>query len=324
MELPDLVGAVRETVAKTISRRPIHVNHASSLGGDCERQLVYMRTSWQLSQLHDVDSEMVFREGRFQEDAVLRDLMDARISIQEQQTTLTDPVFKDLKITGHVDGILIVDGVGVPLEIKSMAPHIWQAIACKGPGVYPWEEVREAFAKKPWLRKYLAQVTVYMTAKEAPWAILLCKNKSNGALAQVNVPYDDDYSWWLRARAERINAHVAAATYPDRIPWDPDICGKCSYLHLCCPDRVGRDPMAFLEEDEIKALLAARAEAAKARQAYERAHKRLQAWAKANGWKQAAIGTEWIVEKVPHGKGTKLRITRLGKEETDGEDEEEV
>lgn len=323
MEMPDLVGAIRHEIRSNICRMPCYTNRASAIGDDCERKLVYMRTSWQIAAMPDVDKESVFREGRLQERAVLRDLQDAEVEVIEQQTSLTaDDDFPDLMITGHVDGVIPVDGVAVPLEIKSMAPHIWQSIAFRGPGRYEWEEVRGAFAKKPWLRKYLAQLTIYMRIKRAPSGILLCKNKSNGALAQIDVGYDEEYLLWLYARAERVNGHVSAGTYPDRISWDPDVCGKCEYLHLCCPDRVDQDPMAFLEDEEVRDLLSVRRTLRVARMAYERAHKRIQAWAKANGWTRAAVGTDWTVEKVPHGRGTKLRITYLGEEESDGEGDE--
>lgn len=304
MSAPDIVAPLYEHAAKGIRKFPCHVNRASALGGDCERQLVYMRTHWQDRQMHDVHLELIFREGNLHEEAVLRALGEAGVTVIEQQTTLE---WREYRITGHVDGVVVQDGRAVPLEIKSMSDHIWSSIAKRGPGVYEWSEVSGAFQAKPWLRKYLGQLSIYMLCKDVDRGILLLKNKSTGAMAQVNVELDYEYAESLIQRAERINRHIDQGTLPDRIAWRPDVCGRCPWLHLCLPDRVGHDPIEFLEDETIVELIEERERLSDDRAAYEAVDKQLKAWAKARPERRIEIGG-WLVEKTALKRGVRVDI----------------
>lgn len=320
MSLPDLVRPMYDHAAKNISRYPCHVNRASALGGDCERQLTYMRTHWEDKTLHDVGLELIFSEGRLQEAAVLRALSEAGIEVLEQQSTLQ---WREYQITGHVDGVVLADGQAVPLEIKSMSDHIWSSVAKRGPGVYEWHEVADAFGRKPWLRKYLGQLSIYMLCKDVDRGILYLKNKSTGALAQVNVELDYEYAESLIQRAERINAHVAAGTLPARIPYDDEVCGRCAWSHICLPDTVGKDPIAFLSDEVVSVLCEERARTRDDRDAYEAADKKLKAWAKARPEERMAV-EGWLIEKRQTKRGTRVDVTPmpnvLAEVETDGQE----
>jgi CRISPR/Cas system-associated exonuclease Cas4 (RecB family) len=310
----DLVTPYYEEAKRQIKTFPCHTNRASALGGDCVRQLVYARSNWQNAVAHDVGLELVFREGRLQEEALLRDLAAAGIRLIEQQTALEWPEFQ---ITGHIDAVVVVDDRAVPLEIKSMSDHIWNTVAKRGAGVYPWSEVAAAFEKKSWLRKYFAQLQLYCLLKGSEHAILLCKNKTSGAIAQVNVDLDYAYAEGLLQRADEINAHVACGTYPDRIEYDPDICGRCAWVHICLPDMVASDPIAFLSDGQIELRLNRRAELAESRTEYENLDAEVKAWAKAQGMNSIAIG-EWLIEKKTTARGVRVDIRRLGGGNHDG------
>lgn len=307
MALPNLIETVYAETRKRISTFPCHSNRASSLGDDCERRLVYQRTRWEEAELHDVGLQRVFDEGHLQEKAVLRELTDARIELIEQQQSLE---WKAYNITGHVDAVLAIDGDAVPVEIKSMSPYIFSAIAYRGAGVYEWQEVAAAFEKKPWLRRYLAQLTIYMLCKNCGHGMLILKDKSNGGLAQINVALDYEYAESLVTKAERINAHVDAGTMPDRIPYDPDVCSRCPYASLCVPDTIEGDPLRWLDDSLVEELLATREATAEARAGYEHADKKLKAWAKACEGTKLVVG-EWLIQKHKHGKGTRVSVARL-------------
>jgi CRISPR/Cas system-associated exonuclease Cas4 (RecB family) len=312
--MPSLVKKYYDHATAQIKVWPCHSNRASSIGGDCERQLVYERTSWDQKTPHEVDLELIFREGRVHEEAVLRDLRAAGIEILEQQTALSWPEYQ---LTGHVDGVIVVDGKAVPIEIKSSSDHIWRSIAYRGRGVYAWHEVERAFQGKPWLRRYLAQLQVYMLCKNSDVAILLMKNKSTGALLQINVPLDYGYAESLIQRCERINAHVAAGTLPDRIPYGEDTCGECPFAHLCLPDMpAGKKAIAFVPDEEAAKKFDARAAAEDASQTF----KDMDEWVKSWAWERypdndrIAVG-HWLVEKKRTKGGARItKISALPKE----------
>ena len=290
---------------------PCHCNRASALGGDCERQLVYMRTAWQAAAPISVELELLFEEGRHQEEAVLRDLDRAGVRVMEQQVSLS---WEQFEISGHLDAVVIEEEEphrALPLEIKSMSPHIWDTIAYRGPGVYKWEEVAPAFTRKPWLRKYFAQLQLYCLLKGTEQAILLAKNKVTGQMAQIDVTLDLAYAEELLQRAQRINTHVRAGTLPDRIPYDPDVCGKCAWVHLCRPEIQGGDPVAFLEDAQIEERLDRRAALQEAYAEYEDLDAEVKAWAKTKDASTIAVG-DWLLVKRPHGKGVRVDISYVG------------
>lgn len=307
VEVPNLVKPLYECASKRRKVYRCRSNRASAIGGDCERQLVYERTHWQEKELHDVDLELIFGEGNIQEEATMRALADAGIHVIEQQRPLS---WDKYNITGHVDGVIAVNGKAVLLEIKSMADSIWRSIFRDGPRAYLWEEVDASFTAKPWLRKYYPQLQVYLLCKETENAILLCKNKSTGAFAQVNIELDYEVAEAMVQRAERINAHVAVGTYPERIAWDADTCGRCPFLHICQPDRVNKDPIQFVEDEEAAKTLDQRGEAQEASRAYKIAHEWVIDWA----WKRypdkptLTVGN-WLIEKRT-GKGGR-RLTTI-------------
>jgi len=284
---PDLVSRVYAEKAKSIRRDPIHANRASSLGGSCLRELVYWRTSWEKAALPDVNLQAIFKQGDLQERAALRELEDAGFRVIEQQVTLS---WKEFNITGHLDAVVAIGDLALPLDVKSMAPWIWESVFFRGAGVYSWEEVAEGFKKKHWLRKYLGQLTLYMLFKAVDRALLLCINKSTGAWAQVNVSLDYAFAEELIQRAQAINRHVAEGTLPDRIPFDEKQCPCCPFYAECLPDHVGKDPLVFIDDEKLEALLEERATCEEQGKKFDQVDKRLKEIVKARPETKLSIG----------------------------------
>lgn len=279
MNLPDLKNKLYRNSKSKIKQWPCHTNRASAIGHDCERYLWYMRTAWDQAQAHDVELQRIFDEGNQHERAVLQELAEAGVDVIEQQTALFD---KQYNLSGHVDGVINVEGKAVPLEIKSMSAHIFDSIFKRGADVYEWPEVSQGFTTKPWLRKYFAQLQVYMLCKNNDQAILLCKNKGNGAIAQINVFLDYDYAESLLLKCERINKAVNAEEVPARIHFDNDVCRRCEYNHLCCPDEIAKDPYQCIADEQVADWCKTDCDLSEAAKQRDRARKDLLAYCKAN------------------------------------------
>lgn len=310
----DLVKQVYKWVEEERQNWPVNSNRASQLGDDCERKLVYWRTRWQEAALPSVELSLIFREGRYAEKAVLDTLRQAGVEVIREGEPLSWPEYQ---ITGRIDAIVAVDSKYYPLEIKSSNPNVWRTIAYMGPGVYSWEEVKEAFERKPWLRRYLAQITLYMLCSELEEGLMLFKNKSTGALCQINVNLDYEYAEQLVKRAERINKHIAEGTLPDRIDFDPEVCPKCPFFHLCLPGHDANSPLKYVSDEfaveKIKALL-------KLKEASQE-YKRLYNWVKEWVWEKhpdadrVTVGGDVIIEKKRSKSGAKLMKISAATEE---------
>jgi hypothetical protein len=306
---PDIVRTVTEHKAAQYRTHPCHTNRASSLGGDCERELVYQRLHWDRAAEPSDDLKIIFQEGEKHEQAVIQDMRDAGLRVFEQQTTLH---MREYQITGHIDATV---GAGpdmepVPVDVKSMSPHIWDSIFYAGADSYTWEQVAERFQAKPWLRKYRGQITLYMLMREIEHGILLCINKGTGALAQVCIDLDYTYGESLLQRAERINLHVEAETLPERIEYDEEICPRCPFYHLCLPSQQDREPIAFLSEPKVIDLLTTWGATREAAADYRRADEKVKAWAKAQESDRIAIG-DWLVQVKKQRNGKRVEIREI-------------
>jgi len=234
-----LVEKIIESKQRKIKQWPVNANRASEAGHSCERYLVFSRTRWQEKTLHDVGLQMVFDEGNIHEAAVLRDLQDAGITIIEQQRAFAWP---ELNLTGHVDGKVLTDNKAIPLEIKSMSPFVYQSI----------DSVDDLLdGKYEYLRKYPAQLTLYMLMDNKDEALFLFKNKVNGQLKEIPMKLDYEYGETLVQKIERVNRHVAAGTTPDPIEWDERTCSNCGFAHICLPEAV-RGGLEMVEDPELE------------------------------------------------------------------------
>ncbi len=224
-----IVEKVLESKQREIRQSPVHSNRASQLGHECLRYHVFERTRWDEKVLHDVRLQSIFDLGREIENIVLKELREAGFQIHEGQRTFSWPEYK---ITGSIDGMIIIDGKAIPLEIKSSSPYAFDSINSV-------EDIKHH--RYPYMRRYISQVTLYCLLSNKDKAVIVFKNKVTGALKEIWVPLDYDLGEILLKRAEAINAHVAAGTVPDPIPYDEMLCGDCAYAHICLPEHIGTE-----------------------------------------------------------------------------------
>ena len=244
MNLPDLIKPVIDVKQKKVKLFPCYVNRASGLGyavpelEGCLRRGVYERTCWEKKEKVDVRVQFIFDEGHNQEEQVLKDFLEAGVHIIEQQVAFQ---WKEYQISGHLDGVVLVDGKPVPVEIKSMHPNIYE-------GVRSFDD----FKKKPWTRAYMCQIMLYMLFKDMDHGIFILKNKSSGMLKQINVGLDYELAEACIKAAEKINRHIVDETLPDRIK-DREVCRDCPFKLTCHPDVDFGAPIKIADDPEFEA-----------------------------------------------------------------------
>lgn len=237
-----IIEKVIEAKQAKIRQYPCHTNRASELGHPCLRYLVFNRTRWSEKVLHDVGLQFVFDLGNSIEELVIRDLKDAGFQIIEQQRAFE---WKQYQITGHLDGKILIDGVAYPLEIKSVSPFVYDAI----------NSVSDMHKSKYLhIRKYPSQIVLYLLMDNKDRGVMLFKNKSTGRLKEIWVDLDYELGESLLQKAEAINKYVAEGTIPEPIEWDDNICRDCGFLHICTPDRIGKE-IEIVNDDDLFELL---------------------------------------------------------------------
>lgn len=305
IEIPNLFDGVRGLYTNKGRPTPCHSNRASQLGYavpellGCVRRGVYSRTAWQNAEPWDVDALLRFEEGRRQERHVLADLAAAGYELIEQQMAFQ---WDNYQITGHLDAVLLVDRQGVPLEIKSAAPQIFSQITDF-----------DSLNKKPWLRAYKCQITLYMLMKNIDLGVLLFKDKSAGSMKQINCGLDYELGEACIRTAEAINEHIANGTLPDRID-DRQTCGKCPFRLICLPDIDFGIPLRIVDDPLYEERLNRYAElqdfATEAKQLYEVI--RDEAKSQADGGELNVIIGSWRLTGKPDSRGAfRMKIDRL-------------
>ena len=224
-----IVEKVLEAKERKIEQWPITANRASELGHECLRYLVLNRTRWQEKTLHGARLQMIFDMGRMVEDLVSQDLREAGFTVVEQQRSFS---WAKYQITGSIDFKLSIDGKVYPTEVKSAAPHPFGSIN---------SVVDMLHHKYHYMRKYPAQLTLYLLMDNKEEGLFLFKNKSTGELKEIWMDLDYDFAETLVKKAEAINRHVAEGTLPEPMEYNEDICSECAFVHICMPDRIGKE-----------------------------------------------------------------------------------
>lgn len=272
--------AVRASKLEKIRTYPCHVNRASELGSECERYLVYARTAWEKKLAHTVESEFIFEAGRRIEDEAVDELKAAGFQIIEQQRSFE---WREYNITGHMDLKISQDGkTAYPCEIKSMNQFIFQKINTI-------EDMMES--NKPWVRKYPAQLYLYMLMSDTDLGLFYLKDKATHQPKEIWVPLDYGYAEGLIQRAERVNKHVEAGTLPEGHPGAS--CGFCGFRHLCLPDQDFGPGVVIMDDTELEEKLKRRSELEAAKKEYDALDKGVKGWAK--GKENVVIG-DYLIE----------------------------
>lgn len=239
-----IVEKILEAKERTIKLWPVNSNRASELGHPCLRYHVFNRTRWQEKSLHDVRLQLIFDMGKEIEKIVVRDLLDANLTVIEQQRSFSWPEYQ---ITGMIDLKVLQDGYAMPVEVKSCSPFVFQKVSTiddlKG-------------SKYLHMRKYPAQLNIYMLMDNKPRSLFLFKDKASGAMKEIPMEIDYELGEVCLQRAEATNRHIANKTNPD---YQSDIlsegwCDDCAYLHICLPDHIGKE--IEIDAGELAAMVA--------------------------------------------------------------------
>src|SRR3990167_2007396 len=207
----------KKNLERNATRWPRKNPIASDIG-DCDRQIVHGVLDWDKRTAFDADLLARFKVGDQREKEIIKDLMDTGFKVVDTQQSFE---VKDSKgrqiITGRIDLKISHNGVRIPVEIKSMAPNIWNSV-----------KSMEDFKKKPHLRRYIRQMQIYLYANNIDAGIFILDN-CMGAWKPIFVPLDYEETELILKRLELAVNHIQAKTYPDRIEYSSSICGNCPF-----------------------------------------------------------------------------------------------
>lgn len=231
----DHIRASGRTVSKRMN------NWASDLAHPCERFLTYARLNWRDRQLPSVELEYRFEDGRDGEKKVRSMIEEAGFEVILSQKYFD---WNKYQIAGRTDGFLKWDRNQAPLEIKTVAPHLFDKMTSA-------EEIKKS--RSYWVYKAAAQLQLYMIMAGYEYGFLALKTFGKRPRI-IPVMLDYDLCEELTQKAERINSNVRINSVPDRITYDSSLCDGCDFDHICQPVKVSQYPDQ-VDDRTIKDLL---------------------------------------------------------------------
>jgi len=95
---------------------------------------------------------------------------------------------------------------------------------------------------------------LYLFLHNLEFGIILFKDKSSGALKQVEVNLDLEFVEQIIQTAERINEAINEKQELERIK-DRDACKKCPFNHVCLPDINFGEPLKIEDDPDFEIRL---------------------------------------------------------------------
>jgi len=243
----DLVNILDNELEKKIRLSPHPTNRASEAGHPCIRFLVLSRLKSEEKELPSVSLQRIFWEGSLHEKDILIRLQQAGIKIIEQQRPFE---WKKFELTGYIDAKIVMDGKAIPIEIKSCSQNVF-------PVIKPLTGFDLLRAKQSWIRRYPAQILLYMLMSNSEEGIMLFKSKGTGEICQKNFSLNNEaleYCEKILQKLEQVNRCVALKEIPPA-EWI-DECEECPFRRTAClPDFRADKSLDIQFDEEIQSKL---------------------------------------------------------------------
>lgn len=313
----ELAQRYREMVHKKHTRtwQPT-ATHATSLGYDCERRIVFARVEPEKVSVIDPELASIFEEGNLHQRDVRAKLNELGAEVLEAERNFRD---ERLEITGSIDGKLEVTTAPpgtskfhrrVPVEIKSAI------------GKPPATQEEWAQSETPLMRRYYAQLQIYLLLTSEQDGLALFKDKATGLWTVVAVELDYAYAEGLLKKAERVRDAVRAykaasddqgreAALPRRIPSRSE-CYACPWKDtICHPEEAEIDPMLVAEDAELAAQLERRDALDAARREWEKLDEKVKQRFKLTSFQALVVGDFVVRKKIASNGAVKSEIKRM-------------
>jgi CRISPR/Cas system-associated exonuclease Cas4 (RecB family) len=217
--------------------------------GECDRAIVYGVTHWDQKPLHDVDLQARFDVGNLWEREIIRELegLGYRIIMSQAPVEIKGRGGEFLA-TGRVDGFIQVGREKIPFEIKSLNVMVYDRI-----------DSAEDFQKKAWLRRYIRQIQLYCFGNNMEYGLFIITD-CLGHWKVIPIYLDYGECELILKRLEGVHPHIQAKTFPDRITYSEEVCGRCPFAQICLQDiirteaEILTDPALIEELNERESL----------------------------------------------------------------------
>jgi len=299
----DLIKAIMERRARELESNIQSYPRNQSILSDiseCERSMVYAVLDWKSRQLFDIETKARLEAGNLQEREIINQLIKLGFEVILSQQPV-DVLGKSGKLIarGKIDGMIKWEGKRVPFEIKSMNPNIFNGI-----------KSLDDFQKKPYLRKYLRQIQMYLFGNNIEEGFFILTDcLGHWKMFPVFLDYGECEAILLKL--ERVAAAIDSKAYPERISYDQSICGWCPFSLICLPDLMNQ-PAELIIDEAIETAVARHEFLKPLSKEFEKIHDEIRE--KFKNVAKAIIGDKFIVQNIA-SKRTAYELTPEAEEQ---------
>ena len=224
---------------------------------DCDRYMFYSVNNWQDRPTQDTSLQALFDAGNQEERNIIRELIDMGFNVVQQQTPFEIRNNSgDIICTGKIDLKIVDEGIAYPAEIKMMHDNLFNQI-----------KTAEDLNKKPYQRKYLKQIQLYMYGNNIEEGFFIISN-GRGQWKLLPVTLDYGLCESILQRLERTYTSLKSKTIPDKIEYNNQLCDKCPFIHLCMPS-VQNEGSMIINNEELESSIDRREELKAFKDEYE-------------------------------------------------------
>jgi hypothetical protein len=224
---------------------------ASDIDPDsCMRRQVLELVEWQKKEPIPADRQGRLQAGDDAEQRGLKELreMGYRVTKEQVPFELLDRRTKEPVLRGKIDAFIEITGtrLDVPVEAKSMEPHVYDAIDTVEDLSFFW-----------WTKKYLSQMQAYLIGYERPWGLFWLTNL-RGDWKPIVVRLDYAFAERVWSYAENIVAAVKdyrAGGPPPPFTRDPTECTRCPFFGRACQPPIHEEGATVIEDEYLEAAL---------------------------------------------------------------------
>ena len=282
--IDSIIDKRKQELSKKIQSYPRNQSILSDIS-ECERQMVYAVLDWKSRQLFEVEVQARLEAGNVQEREIVNQLIKMGFEVILSQQPV-DVLGKNGKLIarGKIDGMIRFNGKKVPFEIKSMTPNIFNGI-----------KSLDDFQKKPYLRKYLRQIQMYLFGNNLEEGIFILTD-CLGHIKMLPVYLDYGECEAILLKLERVAESIGKALYPQRIPYDQSICGWCPFSLICLPDLINK-PAELIIDENVENAVMRHEELKPLAKEFDDLHEEIKE--KFKNVEKAIIGDKFIIQNVP-------------------------
>lgn len=256
---------------------------------ECDRCNAYSVLNWQDRKMFDLDVVPKLQEGNLKEKHIISELLNMGFNVMLQ----AEPVeiknrAGEMIARGKIDLKIKIDKGVIPVEIKSMSENVFNGI-----------HSADDFNRKPYLRKYTAQLLMYMYGNNCEQGLFILECRNSWKLIPIMLDYGRCEQ--ILQRLERAYNNIKAKTLPDRILYDESLCGNCPFAAICLQDVLNKQA-EMIENDELSSTLERIQELKPISKEYDELYDKVKNVTKTID--KLIVNGKWLLQNVPSQRTT--------------------